>query len=372
MNLLTLPWRNIAAQKVRSTLTVLGIAVAVGAFIALTGLTRGMQYSFDHGLGDIGADYVVSQRNTYSLTSSSVSEDIGPKLAAVPGVAAVSGVVLSVTEVDNEANIFVTGWPDDSFLWQSLKLASGRPPQGDREVVLGQSVARALGKGVGDTISMQYEDFRISGLAVSTSVFNQNIAVTRLAVLQDMLGRPSAVSLYQVRLERPFTPERAEEIRAGLAAVSPLIDVSNSEEFAGNMQFEKTMDAVAKVVSLLMILASSILVANTLLMSVSERGQEFGILAAIGWTPARVRMLVVAEGVMMCVLGSVIGIGLGVFAMYVVSWMRIFAGLLEPYLTTAIVAQAVGWVLLVGPLSALYPAWRVTRIPPSAAIRGQR
>ena len=372
MNLSTLPLRNLASQRVRSALTILGFAVAVGAFIALTGLTRGIQHSFESGLGDIGADFVVSQRNTYSFVSSSVAQDFGTALAAVKGVEQASGVVLTVAEVDETANIFVTGWPEDSFLWASLELHAGAAPTGPRELVLGRSIAQALGKDVGDEVTMQYESFVISGLSVSDSVFNQNIAITRLPVLQELLGRPGIVSLFQVRLTRPVTPEAAAGVKARLAAISPLLDVSDSAEFAGNMQFERTLGTIASAVSLVMILASSILVANTLVMSVSERRQEFGILAAIGWTPGMIRVLVVAEGLMMCVAGSLAGIAIGIGAMYAVSWMRVFAGLLEPYITLGIVAQAVGWVCCVGTLAALYPAWRVTRIAPSAAIRGLR
>ncbi|MHA7968968.1 ABC transporter permease [Rhizobium sp. CAU 1783] len=372
MNILTLPARNLVSQKLRSTLTIIGIAVAVGSFIALTGLTRGLQDSYAQGVGDVGGDYVASQRGTYSLVSSSISEDLVTRLDAVPGVEEAAGIVLSITEVGDEANIFVTGWPEGSFLWKSLRLDQGTPPLGDRDVVLGKTVAEALGKTVGDEIEIQYEPYRITGISVPDSVFNQNVAVTKLKGLQTLLGRPASVSLVQIRLERPVDPQKAAAIKAALSAISPTIEVSDSAEFAENMDFVKTVDAITSAVSLIMILASSILVANTLLMSVSERVQEFGILAAIGWTPARIRMLVVVEGLMMCIIGSLIGVGLGIAGMHLVSWLRISAGLLEPFLSVGIVGEALFWVLLIGPLAALYPAWRVTRATPSAALRGIR
>lgn len=108
MNLLSLPARNLMSQKLRSTLTVLGIAVAVGSFVALTGLTRGLQDSYSQGVGDVGGDYVVSQRGTYSLVSSSISEELVARLDAVAGVDEAAGIVLSIAAVDEEANIFVT------------------------------------------------------------------------------------------------------------------------------------------------------------------------------------------------------------------------------------------------------------------------
>lgn len=372
MNILTLPLRNLSAQRARTALTILGIAVAVASFVALTGLTRGLQASYQSGVGDVGGDLIVSQRGTYSLVSSSIPEDLTPRFAAIEGVREAAAVLLQICELDEKANIFVAGWPDGSFLYRSLTLAAGTPPLRDRDVVLGSTIAEALGKGVGDEVQIQYESFTITGISVSDSVFNQNIAITRLAVLQDILGRPGNVSLLEIQLERPVTDAEVARIRDEMAAVSTTLAVSNSEEFAGSMDFVRTVGAIASSVSLIMVFASSVLVANTLLMAVSERTQEFGILAAIGWRPGRIRMLVVAEGLIMCLVASFIGIGLGILAMHVVSWMRVSAGLLEPYYTPAIIAEAVGWVLLVGPVAALYPAWRVTRLAPAAALRGRR
>lgn len=370
MNILTLPLRNLASQKLRTVLTILGIAVAVGSFVALTGLTRGLQNSYESGMGDVGGDFIVSQRGTYSLVSSSIAEDTAKSIAAVAGVEEAAAVLLSISEVDEEANIFVTGWPDGSFLWRSLNLEAGALPQDGRDVILGSKIAEALGKSVGDSISIQYEDFRIAGISFPDSVFNQNVAVMKLKPMQDLIGRPDSVSLLQVRLKRPVDAAAADRIRTQLAAAAPNLDVSDSTEFADSMQFVKTIRAIASAVSIVMILASSILVANTLLMSVSERTQEFGILSAIGWTPLRIRLLVVAEGLMMCLLGSIVGVGLGILAMHFVSWLRVSAGLLEPYISSEILAQSIGWVAVLGPLAALYPAWRATRIAPSAAMRG--
>jgi len=68
-------------------------------------------YAASYFQGGLPADFVVSQRNTCKV-SSSVSQDLG----AVAGVGQVSGVVLTIAEGDATANIFVTGWRQDSFL----------------------------------------------------------------------------------------------------------------------------------------------------------------------------------------------------------------------------------------------------------------
>jgi putative ABC transport system permease protein len=71
----------------------------------------------------------------------------------------------------------------------------------------------------------------------------------------------------------------------------------------------------------------------------------------------------------MSVIGGAIGLGLGIFTMDLVSRTQIAAGMLERYLTTGIVVQAVLAVFAAGSLGALYPAWRATRLVPAEALR---
>jgi len=55
--------------------------------------------------------------------------------------------------------------------------------------------------------------------------------------------------------------------------------------------------------------------------------------------------------------------------MNVASWSRLAAGLLEPYMTSSLGLHALAAVLVAGPLGALYPAWRATRLLPAEALR---
>ena len=102
MNELTLPLRGLRARPLRTLLTVIGIAVAVAGFVALTGLTAGVQQSFASGINENGADLVVSQRSAFNLVSSTVPRSLEPALAADPGVEAVSGVLLNITTADED------------------------------------------------------------------------------------------------------------------------------------------------------------------------------------------------------------------------------------------------------------------------------
>lgn len=371
MNELTLPLRNLAGQPIRTFLTTLGIAVAVAGYVALVGLTTGVQENFAGGIGDQGGDLMVSERNAFSIIASSVPESLEPALKAVPGVADVSGTLVNITTADDNANIVISGWPEGSFLWKGVKLAAGRLPQPGDEwtVVLGSTIANGMQKKVGDTIELQFQDYKVVGIADFDSVLNQNIALVPLKPLQSLLGREGTVTLYQVALERPLDPEKISSAKAALQKVAPDNQVSDSEEFGNSIRFFTLIRAIASTVSIVVMAMAALAIANTLLMAVTERTFEIGILASLGWRPGRILRLILTEGLIMSVVGGIIGLGLGILAMNLVSRAGVAAGLMEPYLTKGIVIQALIAALLAGPIGALYPAWRATRLVPAEALR---
>ena len=371
MNEFTLPIRSLVGRPLRTALTVLGIAVAVGGFVALTGLTYGVEHSFASGIEETGADLVVSQKNTFNLISSTVAASLGQTLSSVEGVEAVSGVLLNITTADDAANIVIAGWPSGSFLWQGVHLIAGRLPNATDQwpVVLGKSIAGALDKGVGDTVNLQYQPYKIVGIAAFATALNENIALVPLDGLQKLLARPGILTLYEVHLSRPLDSARISMSKARLTTAAAGYEVGDTEYFASNIRLFGLLQAVASTVSLVVMAMASIVVANTLLMAVNERTFEIGVLAAVGWSPTRILSLILIEGIIMSAVGGVIGIGLGVVAMDVASRTEIAAGLVEPYLTAAFVAQALIFVLIAGPLGALYPAWRATRLQPAEALR---
>lgn len=371
MNELTLPFRGLASRPLRTTLTVLGIAVAVGGFVALTGLTSGVQHSFASGMEETGADLVVSQRHTFNLVSSTVPASLGPTLSAVPGVEAVSGVLLNITAADEAANVFIAGWPSGSFLWKDLRLLDGRLPNDTDEwpVILGQSIAGALEKRVGDTIELQFQPYKIVGIASFSSALNESIAIVPLEGLQRLLSREGVFTLFEVRLNRPLDEKGVAAVKSDVTAAAAGFEVGDTSEFASSIRIFSLLEAIARTVSLVVMAMASIVVANTLLMAVNERTFEIGVLAAVGWSPRRILRLILIEGVLMSAVGGIIGIVLGVIAMELAARTEFAAGLIVPYLTGWSVLQALIFVLVAGPIGALYPAWRATRLLPAEALR---
>ena len=345
--------------------------MAIAGCVALTGLTQGAQQSFASGLDEPGGDLVATQRGGFSLLGSSLPESLGPQLASVAGIDAVSGVLLNIATADDEANVVIAGWPPDSFMWRNLHLVAGHlpGPSEPRSAILGETLMKAFGKKLGDTIELQFQLYTIVGVAAFETALNENIAIVPLAGLQQQVGREGTVTLFQLRLARPLNSDRAAAVQAQLAKSANDFAVSTTSEFAGNLRYFRLMRSMASAVSVIILITAVLAIANTMLMAVNERTFELGILASLGWRPSRILTLILIEGFAISVTGGIIGLGLGVLTMHVVSWTRLAAGMLEPYMTASMAFQALVAVLLAGPIGALYPAWRATRLNPADALR---
>ncbi len=113
------------------------------------------------------------------------------------------------------------------------------------------------------------------------------------------------------------------------------------------------------------LLVGSIGIANIMLVSVTERTREIGIMKAVGAQNRAVLGLFLAEAVILGVIGAILGTALGLLAGYLGAWY-IDLPLVYP-LEYVVLAIVVG--ILVGILSGLYPAWRAARTDPIDALR---
>ena len=109
-------------------------------------------------------------------------KSIIPDIAKIPGVAGVTGQLLTFAATDNDDHVIAFGWPEDSFFWSSVPLAEGRLPNpGERKFALvGKDIAHTLGKHIGDDITLLGDKFHLIGITNYSSVINRNAVIAGL------------------------------------------------------------------------------------------------------------------------------------------------------------------------------------------------
>jgi putative ABC transport system permease protein len=126
---------------------------------------------------------------------------------------------------------------------------------------------------------------------------------------------------------------------------------------------------MAAVTSLIALVIGSIGMLNTMFMSVLERTQEIGTLRAIGWRKSRVLRMILAESLLLSMIGGLVGIVFAWMLMQVLSHSSSVQGLIRPELSLSVVWQGLLLATIAGAAGGLYPAFRGTRVAPSEALR---
>lgn len=370
MRLAALAWHNVARRPVRSLLTAGGVGIAVGGYLCLAGITGGVARAWNGGMVQRGAHVVAMRAGSVEILATSVEERVVGELAGVPGVRDASGELVNLAILESGDTALVSGWSPGSFLWASLRLVAGRLPE-DGEAVLGEGLAREQGLEPGDPIVLEGRVVPVVGTYRAPGPLMSAGIVLRLRDMQELWSRPGAVTFVLARLERPGDAGEVAETLGRLRARFPLLRISESERVAEDNRVLDILSALNRTTSGVALLMGLVVVLNTLLMTVSERTKELGVLSALGWPPRRVLASITLEGVLLSLAGGLGGALLGLLGVRWVATASALEGFVDPAVGAGDVLRAIVAAGALGALGALYPAWRAVRLDPVAALRSE-
>jgi putative ABC transport system permease protein len=370
MNLFGLALRNLKRRPVRTSLSILGIGLAVGSALALIALSHSIRDSTREGMDENGDDLVVMQKGASDIFGGFIPEQTAERIAAVPGVVRASGELFMFAPSDRGNNVLTLGWPDASYLWQKVPLREGRVPNaGERRVaVLGDTAAVSLGKKLGDELELIGETFRVIGIANYAAIVNRGMVMVPLVDLQEASYRPRQVTVVHVNIDHASGRAELGRVRTAIEALGN-VTVSTADEVLDNDRNFAILEAVSLAVSIIAVAMSALNVLNALIMATQERTREIGIFAAIGWSNARIMMSIVIEGIVMCVIGCILGVLLSFLAAFAFPFIPAIGKLIsfKPSVTLIAPVLAAAFVLCI--LGSLMPAWRAVRMIPAEALR---
>ncbi len=364
--------KNLWGRKMRTLLTLFGIAVGVAAVVALSILAEGFSAGYDALGGGSGADLLVMQDDALDIAFSAVDQALGETLAGFSGVTAVTPMIYTFAATDDAPYFIVYGYEPDGFAIETFKLVEGEPlsrrasGRGGRPVLLGYMAARDLKKSVGDTFRIYESTYRVVGIYETGQPFQDGAAVVLLEDAQTITGRPRQVNAFLLKVragtDLDALQQRIEQRFRNVVA-------TQSGDFAENQEMFAYVDAFTWSVSLVAILIGGVGVMNTMLMSVFERTREFGVLRAIGWRPGRVLRMVLGESVVLSLLGGLVGAGIGVGAVRAIANVPTVSAILPPTIAPELILQGLGVALTLGLIGGGLPAWRASRLLPVEAMR---
>lgn len=385
MSLLGLALRNLLRNKLRSGLTILGVAVAVIAFVLLRTVLSSWYVSIEYAAKDrIGTRHKVS----FILPLPKRYVD---QIRQTKGVQAATWANWFGGKDPRFPNEFFATFAVDpgSYLqvYEEIQLPADAKERwlGDREgAILGDVLARKLGVKPGDRVSLESNIFRgtwtfnVDGIytASRSSVdrsqllfqwerFNQTFP----ASMQDHVGWI---------VTRVDNPAIANEVAA---AIDRMFDSQDTQtlsmsEKALTLSFMAGFTALLRAMNIMSIIILVILVlilGNTIAMGVRERRNEYGVLRALGFLPRHVGFFVIGESAAMGLLAGIVGVGIAypVVQYGLGRWIEEnMSGLFTWFrIDPAVALAAMLLSMALGAAAGAVPAWRAARLTVIDALR---
>jgi putative ABC transport system permease protein len=394
--------QSIMSNKMRSILTMLGLIIGVASVLTTIGIGRGAALGVSREIEGQGINTLTINPKMDNLTDSSTLTSGDAKALADtslhPEIAAVAPTNTAFVKVVNGSAAIesqVSGTTATYAGVRNLKLAQGRffspAEEADqrRVAVLSAIAARSLfknGDPVGQTVRIKSEPFQVIGVLKpssgddSESYFRPvyvplGVAQTHLIkatryrgeyVISEIMVKVASRDLLTYAEHRVEQTLRARHnLEANDKNDFHILNQAKLLEIANNVS--SLMTALLGSIGTVSLLVGGIGIMNIMLVSVTERTSEIGLRKALGAQDRDILLQFLIEAVVLCAIGSLIGIGLS----YAVSFL--LAQVPEFPFHVLIEFGAIGLSLAVGLLSGfvfgLYPAIRATRLDPIEALR---
>ncbi|WP_069789622.1 ABC transporter permease [Cyanobacterium sp. IPPAS B-1200] len=391
---------TLMANKMRSSLTMLGIVIGNASVIGMIGIGQGAQQLASEQFESLGANvlFVIpgnrqSRRTTFETPNTLVLSDAEAIASQVPSVENVSPQIngrFLVTAGSRNNNVLVTGVTPEFLPVRTFVVEKGRffddteVSRSVRVAVIGPEIATQFFPNqnpIGQTVKVRNVNFEVIGVMEAKGSFlgtnqDETVYIPLTTMANQLVGRTSQFGT-QVNVIN-VSAKDSNSIEAARFQIENLLRLRHKIVGEDDFVVETQKDVLSIVdtvtggltimlaaISAISLLVGGIGVMNIMLVSVTERTQEIGLRKAIGATEENILLQFLIEAVIISAAGGVVGTAIGVGGLTLV-------GLLSPLPTTAspvAVALAVSVSGGIGLFFGVVPARQAAKLDPIVALR---
>jgi putative ABC transport system permease protein len=398
--------RSIKANMLRSVLTALIVAIGITSLVGILTAIDGIEYSISESLSSLGANTfdIRSKFNRGNNRDGLKEKNYSPLLLAeaqkfideysYPATISLSARLTILAEIKHGSektnpNVNVTGVNEDYMPIKGLNIENGRNfsrfeiQYGSKVAVVGFQLAKTLyGENknpIGTEISFKGTQFKVIGTMAEKGELSENnfdnMVLIPIIVANQLASGQGLNYRLTVGIQDPEQMDYAmgeatglmRKIRDDDVGNESSFDLEKSESLAQNLEsITSGLRFGGFGVGFITLLGASIALMNIMLVSVTERTREVGVRKALGATPLRIRQQFVIEAIVVCVLGGIGGIILGILIGNLISRAIGIDTFVVPWLWM-MVGMAI--CIMVGLFSGWYPASKASKLDPIESLR---
>ncbi len=359
---------NLYRHRIRSLISVAGIAFSVAAMLTVVSILQGAIGMFSSILSS-DSQIIVFERNVSDLFFSSVPADAVSKMAQWPMVEHANPVLFGVVSSPGHPIITCFGvTPTDA------RLRNATWVQGDLHsfagqtdsVVLGSRAAEFLAASYGSTVQIGHGSFRVIGILKTANGFEDGGVFMPLGAAQTFFHKEGASSVITVKLR---DKDQARAFKHAVDTEFPNLIALEDKEFDRSYSQFRIIKATAWAVGGCGLLLGGLGVANTMIMSVFTRIREIAILRVNGFSHGQIAGVVFGESALVSLVGALTGLLAGAALILGLKLVPAFHGYVEATVHLPVLLAVVLLALITGALGALYPAFFAMRVRAVEALR---
>lgn len=389
---------SISSAKLRSSLTTLGIVIGIAAVVANVSIGESFNLFFEKELNALGSNFIIVFSQEPNLFYSDELEII-EKTPGIEGVSPIKGRLAEVTYLSQTRNVEVVGLTEDYEETANILMEEGVFLT-DRDIfsaVIGSDVAyekfdRNISGRSSIDIAFRLEGeemvsrkFKVKGIMQSPDVSFIEGGIDRdesifipVSTINEMLGEDDFGAFVVMAEDLETIEETSDEVNKRLArnfgvpsrdledeGAKPYTIFNQADVLEELNQLADTLGNFLIAVALISLLVGSIGIMNIMLVTVTERTREIGIMKALGFSARDILFLFVTESVILSLFGGILGTVFGVAGAYLITGFLSIPFVFPPYIVE------IGFLvaIVVGVTAGAYPANKAARMEPVDALR---
>jgi putative ABC transport system permease protein len=391
MNLFSVALKNLTRKKVRTALTIGGVAIAIAVLVSLWGFDTGYQRSLNNDIDKMGYHILVTAKGcpyeaaTLMLQGGGglryMDEAVYKRIASDPRVDKITPQLVATAydlgKQQGRGGISLYMGIEKSYFdlkpWSKFKSGKSFSGYDTDEAIMGYEVAEYEQRSPGDKIFIpgRNEVLTVTGILERNGTQDDGIIFLPLKTAQKIFEVPGKLTGIGIKLKDMWGLSKFEEDLYN----EPGIQIISLAQVKGTiLNLVSSAKAMTNSVAMIAVIIAIIGVVNTILMSVFERTSEIGVMKAIGASRMDIFKIIWVETTLICifggVLGSIIALAGGKTIEHVLKQVLPYApkGHLVVITPQILLISFFGAVIM-GLVAGLYPAFRASSMKPIEAIR---
>ena len=383
--------RDLGRRKLRSGLTITGIAIGIMALVVFGSMANKMNALIGGGSKYYADKVTVTVGSMYSGSIQPLSLSDVDKIRNIEGVAAATPTIDMMLSDEGGATMGTSemisgGVPggDKGLETFKIDLAQGRELTAadatSKVTVLGSALARKLNANTGDTVTLRGVKFTVVGIWTPTLTAPDKDAYVPMAAAQELFVKSlppiiqSKVNASEIATGVVVYPAKGVDPETIKTRLKDLLGSSytimTGKDFDALLgSFSAIFTLVLTGVAMLSLLVGGLSTINTMAMAVAERTREIGIKRAIGASRWRIRREIVFEASAIGLMSGLIGLGIGAAMTMLFNDLGRASGNVLFDLTFGTAATALIFATVLGGIAGFVPAWHASRLDPVTALR---